>query len=131
MARRKRNSRMLTVLRNRLAGLQSIDEDLDLGGGISVVSISDAYRELRDALNDYNRMLSDIDAALNHIIDLEDKARDLSERALAGVATKYGKDSSQYEQAGGTRKSERKKRGAGGVAKAVAQASQEMKSETG
>jgi len=29
---------------------------------------------------------------------------------LTGVALKYGKDSSEYEMAGGTRKSERRKR---------------------
>lgn len=33
----------------------------------------------------------------------------MSERMLAGVAARYGKDSSQYEQAGGVRKSERKR----------------------
>ena len=35
--------------------------------------------------------------------------RDLNERALDGVASKYGKNSNEYEQAGGTRKSERKR----------------------
>jgi hypothetical protein len=37
------------------------------------------------------------------------KLKDWNERMLAGVATAYGKDSSEYEQAGGVRKSERKK----------------------
>jgi hypothetical protein len=33
----------------------------------------------------------------------------LSERMLEGVSAKFGKDSNAYEQAGGVRKSERKK----------------------
>ncbi|BAZ67792.1 hypothetical protein NIES4106_25490 [Fischerella sp. NIES-4106] len=32
---------------------------------------------------------------------------DISERMLTGVACKYGKDSSEYEMAGGVRKSDR------------------------
>lgn len=78
------------------------------------------HYSLNDAISHYNKLLSDTDAALNEIIAVELQARDLAERALAGVATKYGKDSSEYEQAGGTRKSERKKRGTGPVAKAKA-----------
>jgi hypothetical protein len=35
--------------------------------------------------------------------------KDWNERILSGVATKYGKNSSQYEMAGGVKKSERKK----------------------
>lgn len=37
------------------------------------------------------------------------QVKDLSKRMLTGVASKYGKNSSEYEMAGGTRKSERKK----------------------
>lgn len=37
------------------------------------------------------------------------KLKDLNERILTGVATKYGKNSTQYEMAGGKKKSERKK----------------------
>lgn len=39
----------------------------------------------------------------------EDRLKDLSERVLLGVATRYGKDSDEYEMAGGIRKSERKR----------------------
>ena len=45
----------------------------------------------------------------HHARAAEKAIRDLSERMLAGVASKYGKDSSEYEMAGGTRKSERKR----------------------
>lgn len=131
MARRKRDSKLLPLLHNRIAGLKSIHEKLDLGGGISVASLTKTHHALSNALANYNKLLSDVDGALNEVVALELEARDLVERTLAGVATKYGKDSSEYEQAGGTRKSERKKRGTGATAKAksakapeIAQASQ-------
>ena len=48
---------------------------------------------------------------------------DTSERMLAGVAAKYGRDSTEYEMAGGTKKSERRRGGArASVAKAAAKA---------
>lgn len=120
MARRKRDSKWLAVLQNRIAGLKSIHDKLDLGGGVSVASLTKMHHALNEAVAGYNKLLSDADAALNTIGDLELQARDLAERTLTGVATKYGKDSSEYEQAGGTRKSERKKPGTGKAAQAKA-----------
>lgn len=124
MARRKRDSKLLPLLQNRIAGLKSIHEKLDLGGGVSVASLTKTHHALSSALANYNKLLSDVDGALNEVVSLEIEARDLVERTLAGVATKYGKNSSEYEQAGGTRKSERKKRGTGPVAKAKAKAAE-------
>ena len=43
------------------------------------------------------------------MIGQEKALRDLNERCLSGVAAKYRKDSSEYEKAGGMRKSERKR----------------------
>lgn len=120
MARRKRDSKWLSVLHQRIAGLKSIDENLDFGGGVSVETLTRMHATLAANLARYNQLLSEADAALNTIGDLELQARDLAERALTGVATRYGKDSSEYEQVGGTRKSERKKPGTGKVALAKA-----------
>jgi len=39
----------------------------------------------------------------------EKELRDLSSLMLSGVKVKYGRDSNEYEMAGGTRLSERKK----------------------
>jgi hypothetical protein len=41
--------------------------------------------------------------------DAEKRLQDLSERVLAGVAAKYGKNSNQYEKVGGVRKADRKR----------------------
>lgn len=124
MARRKRDSKVLAILHQRIAGLQSIRTNLDLGGGVSVAALSKLHQALNDALVVYNRLLSDADAALNSIQELETNGRQLAERTLTGIATKYGKDSSEYEQAGGTRRSERKKPGTSAAAKAKAKAAQ-------
>lgn len=126
MARRKRDSKWLSVLHMRIAGLKSINERLDLGGGISVATLTKSHHALSSALAHYNKLLSEADAALNAIGDLELEARDLAERTLTGVATRYGKDSSEYEQVGGTRKSERKKPGTGKAAQAKAAKAAEL-----
>ena len=47
---------------------------------------------------------------LNDVIKTELALKDLSERILMGVGSKYGSKSDEYEMAGGVRKSERKKR---------------------
>lgn len=122
MARRKRDSKVLGLLQKRIAGMQSIQPDLDLGAGLSVAALTKVHHALNGALAHYNKLLSDTDAALNTVQELETKARELAERTLAGVAAKFGKDSSEYEQAGGTRRSERKKPSSTGAAKPSAKA---------
>ena len=63
----------------------------------------------RDKLNEYNTLLSDADSALNQLEALESTISDLSDRMLKGVASRYGRDSDEYEKAGGTRKSDIKR----------------------
>jgi len=63
----------------------------------------------RQALDACNTLLSQVDGAYNEFLAEEADLRDLGERMLAGVAAVYGKDSDQYEQAGGVRKSECKR----------------------
>lgn len=109
MGRRKRNSRILTQASERLSGLKAIDPSLDLGNGLKVGEFETAITNLRATVEDYNSMLSQLDEKQNQIDAAEEAVRNLSERMLAGVAAKYGKDSNEYEQAGGVRKSERKK----------------------
>ena len=82
---------------------------MDLGGGLTVAAYRQCIADAETALNDYNTKLGEADVALNAYQAGEKKLRDLSERMLTGVATRYGKDSSEYEKAGGKRKSERKR----------------------
>lgn len=109
MARLKKTYSHYDTAVTRLSAIKSIDVKLDLGNGLSVDAYEKAITEFRDKINAYNTMLSQIDALLNEINDSEKSLKDLSERMLIGVAAKYGKNSNEYEQAGGVKKSERKR----------------------
>jgi hypothetical protein len=110
MARRKL-ARVLDLEKGttRLAAIKSIDAALDLGNNINVTAYESALNLLQTKLNTYNTTLSTIDDLYNGCLAQIEVVKDLNERILTGVATKYGKNSSQYEMAGGKKKSERKK----------------------
>lgn len=95
--------------RTRLAAVKSIDTALDLGNGITAALYEAQVTSLNTKLNTYNTNLSTIDDLYNDCIAQMAVVADWNERVLAGVASKYGKNSSQYEMAGGVKKSERKK----------------------
>ncbi|MBV9210680.1 MAG: hypothetical protein JOZ52_08630 [Acidobacteria bacterium] len=109
MGRRKRSSRILTQATERLSGIKSIDPSLDLGNGLKAGDYEAAINNLRTAVDDYNLSLSQLDEKANRIDAAEEVVRDWSERMLAGVASKYSKNSDEYEKAGGVRKDERKR----------------------
>ena len=97
--------------RTRLAAVKSIDVALDLGNGITAALYEAQVNNLSTKLSVYNTHLSTIDDLYNDCISQMLVVADWNERVLAGVASKYGKNSSQYEMAGGVKKSERKKPG--------------------
>ena len=111
MGRQKRTSSISESAKLRLAGLQSIDPGLDLGAGLTVAGFKADIEDLDADLNTYNTMLSDLDQFQNRLATKEDKLNDKSTRMLAGVGARWTKDSDEYEKAGGTRTSERKKPG--------------------
>jgi hypothetical protein len=108
MARRKRTSPSIEAAKARSNGLKSIDEALDLGNNLTLAAFDAAISDVEKDLNDYNQLLSDLDAALNRLNQSEAALDTLSSRMLSATGVKFGKDSTEYEQAGGTRTSERK-----------------------
>jgi hypothetical protein len=82
---------------------------MDFGNGVSLTALRGATAAGKVRLDAYNALLSQTDDALNTLEAAEKTVTDLSSRLLSGVKTKYGADSSQYEQAGGTRRSEIKR----------------------
>ena len=106
MARMKKTSKIITAARERLAGLKSIDPELDLGNGMTARNFETKIDTAETKLGTYNTTLSTADEQLGLFEVSEDDQKDFHERMLLAVATKYGKDSIEYEQAGGTRKSE-------------------------
>jgi hypothetical protein len=108
MSRPKRRSRFLANAKVRAAGLKSIDPSLDVGNCLTLPSYNKLIGEFEVALDVYNTALSNLDRLNNLVNDLERKLREVSEQMLSGVACKYGKNSYEYEMAGGTRRSKRK-----------------------
>lgn len=108
MARMKRKSASVDKAKTRAASLASIDQNLDLGNGLTLAGYTKQIGDTETSLNEYNAKLSELDQALNTLQTSEGTLDDLTERMLIGVGSKYGKDSNEYEMAGGVRKSERK-----------------------
>lgn len=109
MARKKRSSRILERAQRRLDGIQSIDAKLDTGGGFTAPGYLKVIGQLRAEISAYNTALSNVDALTNKVIETEKLLAEYSERMLLGVASHYGKDSHEYEMAGGVKKSDRKR----------------------
>jgi hypothetical protein len=107
MPRKKKTSSLLEKTEQRKIGFQTIDPNLDFGDSISLKHLSELTGKLRDEINKYNSLLNSIDSAKDNIETLEKTIRETSERLVNGVASKYGKDSREYELTGGVRKSER------------------------
>lgn len=110
MARRKKESSTLAKAEWRLSGMKSISEKLDLGHGLSTATYEKDIIALREEIGEYNMLLSKVDAVSNQVSAAEKELASLTSRMLMAVSLKYGKDSSEYEMAGGTRKSERRRR---------------------
>ncbi|MFB2983689.1 hypothetical protein [Microseira sp. BLCC-F43] len=110
MARKKRTSRVLEKAELRSAGLKAIDPTLDFGDARTLNNLTQLIEQLRTKIDAYNTALSVIDSSQTEIEELEKSLGALSEKMLIGVAFKYGKDSREYEMAGGVRKSDRIRR---------------------
>ncbi len=109
MARPKKNSAVLHTAERRLSGMRIIDPKLDLGGGCTTAAMDSKAKEVRKKLDEYNTLLSSVDAAANALERSEKALTYLSNKVLPGVATRYDKESDQYEMVGGTKPSDRKR----------------------
>ena len=109
MPRPKRSSKVLDKAERRVAAIKSISATLDLGNGHTVDSFNTAIEATRNKLSDYNSSLSTVDAAQTALVEAEKKLMEVTEHVLLSVAAKYGKNSYEYEMAGGIRRSDRKR----------------------
>ena len=101
----------LTKAETRLAALKSIDPALDMGDGRDIGSFTNAIADAKGKVATYNQSLSNLDGEYNDAIASINVVKKLSARMLTGVGSKWTTDSNEYEKAGGTRSSERKKPG--------------------
>lgn len=111
MARTKRTSSILVTARQRLAGLKSITPPPNFGANLTLAGYEGDITSLSDKLDEYNERLSALDSLQNELDGLEAGVREKNVRMLSATEAQYGPDSSEYEQAGGTRRSERKRTG--------------------
>ena len=109
MARLRRTSPVLESARQRLAGLKSINPAPNFGAALTLGAYETAITDFGGKLDSYNQQVAALDDLQNGLQADEDKLRDMNKRMLSAVEAHYGPDSSQYESAGGTRVSERKK----------------------
>ncbi|MBN3941976.1 MAG: hypothetical protein V7L21_18055 [Nostoc sp.] len=107
MSRKKRTSRVLEKAELRSAGLKAIDSNMSFGDDCDLQNLSQAIEQLRTTLDAYNTALTVIDSSKTKIDAMEKTLSNLTDKMVRGVAFKYGKDSSEYEMAGGVRDSER------------------------
>ncbi|MBE9139770.1 hypothetical protein IQ254_21660 [Nodosilinea sp. LEGE 07088] len=109
MARAKRTSTTLQKAERRAAAMGSIKPNLDMGNGMTLVSFWADIDDLRDRQKKYNELLSTVDQLYNEMLAAEKALAEKSERMLNAVAVVYGRNSSEYEMAGGKRRSERRR----------------------
>ena len=109
MARTRRGSSVLDTARQRLAGLKAITPAPNLGPALTLTAYDEEVTAFSTALDNYNQQLAAIDELQNSLDAAEASLRDKNKRILSAVEAQYGPDSSEYEQAGGTRQSDRKR----------------------
>jgi hypothetical protein len=109
MARPKRNSAALATAQDRAAGLRSIDETLDFGDGFSLSAYQAKIQALQTKLTTYNTLLGTLDKLSGELDDAETELTTYSSNMLMCVATRYGKRSWEYGEAGGTNAPKRRK----------------------
>lgn len=116
MPRLKRTaSKVIQNAAARAAGMESIDPLLDLGGEMTLADFKDLIAFALERQASYNTLLAASDEAKFLLEAAEYNVSDRSERMLAAVAAKYGRDSNEYQMGGGRRRPIRR-RAAGTVA---------------
>ncbi|MBD2415093.1 hypothetical protein FACHB389_14890 [Nostoc calcicola FACHB-389] len=106
MSQKKRTSRVLDNAELKFAGVKAINTNLDIGDNYNTTKFAELIEELRTKLENHNTILSMIDSSKIEVQELEKKLGTYCENMMMGIGFKYGKDSREYEMAGGVRRSE-------------------------
>ena len=110
MPKTKRNrSIILDRAQSRAAAIITITPAVELGGELTLAAYQASITEAQTKLNAYNGKLTDADTFRREFESIERNLADMSDRMLAGIGAIYGKNSLEYTQAGGVKKSERKR----------------------
>ncbi|AFY35754.1 hypothetical protein [Calothrix sp. PCC 7507] len=107
MTRQRRKSRVLEKAEFRVAALNVIDPNLNFDDNCNLQNLTQTIQEFRTALDAYNAALTMLDSSKTKVDEMEKILSSLSDKMLTGVGFKYGRNSNEYELAGGVRESER------------------------
>jgi hypothetical protein len=107
MTRRKRSSRILEKAEFRVAGLKAIDPKINFDDTYNLQNLTQLIDNFHNMLDDYNAAIAMIDSSRKKLDEMEKTLSQVSDKMLMGVGFKYGKNSNEYELAGGVRDSER------------------------
>jgi len=109
MVRLRRTSTVLEIGRQRLAALKEINPKPDFGPGLTVEAFEAAVNALSAQQDAYNGEVSALDEKSNLFDRVEQTLADFNVRILSAVKAIYGPDSSEFEQLGAVRRSDRKR----------------------
>jgi hypothetical protein len=101
MVYQKRRSATLEKAQARLRGLQSIHPDLNLGNGLTLQDYMTLITATATRLQTHNLALAEADRTRIEFAEAEAEVSNLSSRILSAVAAMYGRNSIEYELAGG------------------------------
>jgi hypothetical protein len=107
MPRQKRASRILKKAEFRVAGLKAIDPNIAFDDKCNLQNLTQTIEEFRNVLEAYNTDLAAVDSCKIKVDAMEKTLGSLSDKMLMGVCFRYGRDSNEYDMAGGVRESER------------------------
>ncbi|MCC5656243.1 hypothetical protein LC608_04435 [Nostoc sp. XA010] len=107
MTRRKRSSRILEKAEFRVAGLKAIDPNINFNDTYNLQNLNQLIDNFHNTLDDYNAAIAMIESSRKKLDEMEKNLSQVSDKMLMGVGFKYGKNSNEYELAGGVRDSER------------------------
>lgn len=109
MAFQKRQSAILKKASARLQGVQSLHANLDLGNGLTTQQLAALIELANTQLQDYHLALAEADRARIEFEETEASVSSTASRILSAIAAQYGKDSKEYELAGGKPRSSSKR----------------------
>ncbi len=107
MPRKKRSSQILKKAQFRVAGLKAIDPNLNFDETCNLRNLTQLIEQFHKMLNEYNAAVALVDSSKTKLDEMEKLLGQVSDKMLYGVGFKYGKNSNEYELAGGVRESER------------------------
>jgi uncharacterized protein YukE len=109
MPYKKKISKTIAKAKVRISGMKSLDPALDMGNGLSVKTYAAAIQAAEQKVEAFNTAVATISQLSSDAEKAEKALAELSERMLSTVAGRYGRTSNEYEMAGGTKRTNRRR----------------------